>query len=817
MNQYFLLGYPLRGLRSLSILTWNSLRFVAHYFSFIRLLGALFAPWKRDITSHMWRGFRPLLFLKMLFNNLIARFFGTLIRVAVLSVGMGVWWLVLMTGLSLMLLYLGAPFLLLIGILTVLTSTSAWGMVFLFCGMVGFGMFLLSLFMLAEEDVLTLDIVELRRKKYFHRILVRLGLPTGLWKEDFLYDTASLLTFLQTRNIDRTVYERAVKLEYTIAKQHALRRRFWVWENLYKKMPMGKGWQYAYTPHLDRYCLDLSRHDPTEYRDAEFIGRREEFQVITVILKRPVQNSVMLVGEPGVGKKTLTHYLARLIRENNFSRRDLGDVRLLRFDLYRAVDDAVHRGEDVEHFLRTLFTEATYAGNIILIIDDLMQYLGLDRARPNLTSLFAEFLAYPNFCVIALAPTGQYHMIASEDEKVLKFFEAVYLRETDPAETFDVLIQHFASLERGQVIFTIRGLDALIQAASRYNWDVPFPERAIDLAQEVVLFWQSSGESYIDPETVNQFVALKTGMPSGALQANEREKLLHLEETLHQRVIGQEEAVTQVAEVMRKARAGFGNTNRPIGSFLFLGPSGVGKTETAKAFAEHYFGSEEKMIRLDMSEFQTSESIDRLLGSRVLNIQGRLITLAREHPFSILLLDEIEKAYPRALDLFLQILDEGYITDGFGSKVSFRDMIIIATSNAGAPLIQTLLQQKVPVPEIRQQVLDQIVTQNIFRLEFLNRFNGLIFFEPLRPSDLQAVTQLKLRQFADRLKKEKNIIITFADDVVEMIIHKGFDARFGARSINRFIENAIEDVIVQKIISGVLKEGETLMVSGEEL
>ena len=319
------------------------------------------------------------------------------------------------------------------------------------------------------------------------------------------------------------------------------------------------------------------------------------------------------------------------------------------------------------------------------------------------------------------------------------------------------------------------------------------------------------------PETVENFIELKTGMPTGALNEDEKEKLLKLEELLHRRVVGQNEAVKQVAEAMRKARAGFGDALRPLGSFIFFGPSGVGKTETAKAFAEHYFGGDDKMIRLDMSEFQTPESIDRMIGSRTGGVQGELVTAVREKPFSIVLLDEIEKAYPRALDLFLQILDEGYVTDGFGEKVSFRNTVIIATSNAGAPLIKSLVREHVPMTEIRQQVLDQIVESNLFRLEFLSRFDGLIFFEPLKQEELEAVAELKLKKFALRLKEEKNIAVSFASDVVSTIVEKGFEPEFGVRSLNRFIENSIEDAVVKKIIAGDLVSGGSLTISGEEL
>jgi ATP-dependent Clp protease ATP-binding subunit ClpC len=268
---------------------------------------------------------------------------------------------------------------------------------------------------------------------------------------------------------------------------------------------------------------------------------------------------------------------------------------------------------------------------------------------------------------------------------------------------------------------------------------------------------------------------------------------------------------------MRRARAGFGDAKRPLGSFIFLGPTGVGKTETVKAFAESYFGDETRMIRLDMSEYQTPEAVSRLIGSEAIGVSGQLTDLVKEKPFSILLLDELEKAYPKALDLFLQILDEGFVTDSAGEKISFRNTIIIATSNAGAPLIKESLEQGMPLADVRKRVMDYIVEQGIYRLEFLNRFDGVIFFEPLSQEELLQVTNMKLESFSARLKKEKNITIEFAPGVAEKIVAKGYQPEFGARSINRYIEDTIEDVVIGQIIAGSATAGSVLSVTADQL
>jgi ATP-dependent Clp protease ATP-binding subunit ClpC len=719
-------------------------------------------------------------------------------------------------GTIFLLAYILSPLLIIVGVIALPFSQSI-GIVILFFGLFGFGSATLGFVMRKKEELETFDIRELEQKKFFNRVLGRLGFTRTSVPKEALENMGSFLHFLETCNIEEEVWRKAVVIERYRAEERDHKSRFWLWENLHKKKPIGKDWHYAYTPHLDHYCLDLSEHDPTEYRGASLVGRSDELNVVTIVLRRPTQNSVILVGDPGIGKKTFIHYFARLIRENAFGSRDMDEARVLLFDLSQAVSDIMSRGDDLDSSLRRLFNEALYAGNVILAIENIDQFVGSDQGRPNLASLFSEYLQWPSFRIIATAPTKHYHELAHQNEQILKFFEVVYLRETTAEETFLVLLQKFEKLERKRILFTIKALDVIIASAEKYNWGTPFPERAIDLAQEVFSYWQGRADDFITPETVNGFISLKTGIPTGVLGEEEKEKLLKLEELLHERVVGQDEAVKQVAEAMRKARAGFGDAKRPLGSFIFLGSTGVGKTETAKAFAESYFGSEENMIRLDMSEFQTGEAVDLLIGSREMGVQGRLTSLAKEHPFSILLLDEIEKANPKALDLFLQILDEGYVTDSEGEKISFRNMIIIATSNAGAALIKQAVEAGISTVEIKSQIMDFIVANNIFRLEFLNRFDSMIFFEPLKADELVSVVLLKLKKFAARLKKEKNIVIEFAPDVAQKIVEKGYEPVFGARSLNRYIEDAIEDVVVKKIISGEIADGGTLLISGDEL
>ncbi len=817
MNRYFFLWYYTKGLFSSGTLSWNLVRFVVWKFHIFGLLATLISPWKRDVTFKDWRGLHPVKSLQLIFENLISRFLGMMLRLVVIGAGIVVLVLVLISSLAAFLLYTLAPLSLAFGIVFLLMAPT-FGIVLLAAGIVGVMAAFVGYLFREQDEPETTDMAKLCHRPWFERLLGRLGLEKKELGRELLTDTEAFVDYLTSLGLNREIFEQAVLIERTAALARARKGQFLSWENLHKSTPIGKGWQYAYTPHLDRYSLDLSAFDPTEYRNLVLVGREDELRVATLVLERPAQNSVFLVGDPGIGKKTLVHHLARLIRENFFEGTPLGESRVLIFDVGRAVSDAANRGVDVDGALRELLGEAAYAGNVILVVENIDAYFGSNATSRNLTPVFGEFLSLPNFRLIATAAADRYHALAKMGEGTLKFFETVYVRETSEEETLSVLLEYARSLERKQVIFTLAGLKSIVAQSSRYKWEVPFPERALDLAQEALTYWQGSGtEPFIGPKTVDAFITLKTGVPTGTIGGDEKEKLLKLEQSLHERVIGQDEAVRQVAEAMRKARAGFGDAKRPLGSFIFLGPTGVGKTETVKAFAESYFGSEDQMIRLDMSEYQTSEAVARLIGSEAMGMAGQLTDLVREHPFSILLLDELEKAYPKALDIFLQILDEGYVTDGFGTKVSFRNTIIIATSNAGAALIKDGIEKGTPFTEVREQVMDFIVEQNIYRQEFLNRFDGIVFFEPLKGAELLEVTKLKLESFAARLKKDKNITIDFASGVAEKIVENGYDPEFGARSINRYIEDTIEDKVVNEIIAGSVVSGGTLSVTAEDL
>lgn len=809
------------GFLALVRIWWNYLRFVPYFFNIARLLRTLLSPWKRDVTPKSWRGFELARSLERITFNIFSRFIGMVVRFSIVIFGLFMWVVVLVAGILAVVFWLTAIPLAVFSLYVFVTNPALSMMeieihllpiVFLALSLVGY-------FSRLPETFLPKDRADLFEKSWFPRVLARLGIPSQEFRrEEWLSDEA-LERKLLALNITHETFDEIVAYEAGAAERRMKQSRSWLWENLRKSPPLGHGWEYGYTVHLDQYCTDLSDYDYSEYRQLHLFGRESELEVVTLIMRREGQNNILLVGDAGIGKKTFVHALARKIREGDIP--GFESLRFLIFDLGMAVGDAMNRSEDVENYLRHLFMQAAYAGNVVLVIEDLEHFFGgihHDTNRPNLAPLFAEFLALSTFEVIGTMGTVGYHDIVRADESVVKFFEAVYLREPEESATIRILLNIMEPVERIRAVFTWKALKSIVAMSGEYNWDAPYPEKAIDLAQQTLLHWESDMETpFILPSTVATFVSLKTGMPVGALEEEEKDRLLHLEEILHRRVIGQSEAVRQVSDALRRARAGFGNPKRPLGSFLFLGPTGSGKTETAKALAEAYFGNEDRMIRLDMSEFQGVDAVERLIGSNATGETGQLTEAAKEHPYGVILLDEIEKAYPKALDIFLQVLDEGFVTDGFGKKLSFRKSIIIATSNASSGLIAELLGHGKTPEQSKREVIDSIVKENIFRLEFLNRFDDIIFFSPLVDQELREVATLKLVALAARIKKQKNIDLSFDESVPAVILARGYEPEFGARSMNRYIEDKIEDAVVKKVISGEVAEGGSLIITEADL
>lgn len=805
------------GLKGLFRAWSNSLFFIEWKWNIFGLARTLFSPWKRDVTFRSWVGFHPFRSLNSFVSNVISRTIGAFVRLWVITFGSILFFAVFFAGLTILFFWIVLPFLFLVSLFLFLSGAFLLAVVTGLLMALGFFGAALGYAETIHREGGYEDIIERRKRYWFPRALARVGLtlkdiPKAVFKDQVAWEN-----FLIAQKIHIPCFEEACALEQERFVRHLRKGRLFSRENLAKSRPIGIFWTYAYTPHLDTYAIDLAESDPTEYRDIHFFGRDEERELALLVLERPTQANALLIAEPGIGKRTLIHSLARHIRENR-ARTALFGYRILLLDLGRALSDASARGEDGEAVARALFFEASLAGNIILAVENFDQYFEQKNDQPSLGAVFSDMLQYPSFQIIGTMNTAPYQQFVSAHGEVLKYFEPIIIHEPSEDETYLALIAKFEATERKRVLFTFAAYRKVVELSKRYEWEKAFPERAIDLAEQVILYWKEhSPNRYIFAEDVEKFVSMKTGMPVGEIGSEERGKLLDLENILSQRVLGQTEAVKQVAEAFRRHRSGLGEEKKPMGSFLFLGPTGVGKTETAKALAEACFENEERMIRLDMSEYQGADAVTRLIGSAETGETGRLADLAREYPYSILLLDEIEKAYPRALDLFLSVLDEGFFTDGFGQKVNLRNMVIIATSNAGANLIREAIVHQTPIVALRKQVLDSVITAGIFRPEFLNRFGSIVFFQSLEDAHLKGVIEKRLQKFVDRLKAEKDITLSFDAGVTERIIAVGYEPEFGARSLNRFMEDSIEDVVIKKLLAEEIVGGGHIVIRPEDI
>jgi len=598
----------------------------------------------------------------------------------------------------------------------------------------------------------------------------------------------------------------------SLEKQIKQRKKFWDYKNLLRFGSIGSDWATGYTLTLDRYSIDWTEVIKKQQGFWEIIGHKQEIKQIERILCSSGINNVLLVGKPGSGRKSIVQMLV-MKSFLGTSLPGLNHKRIVELDLTSLITETGSIDE-MEKSLEKIFEEAAFAGNVILIIDNFHNFIGRD-ARPgamDVSGILERYLHLPNFQIISITSFVGLHRFIETNPSILNLFEKVEVLELSKQEVIRVLEDRVLPLEQKYKKFvTYPTLRDIVSLSSRYIPNIPFPQKALELLNEVMIFASRfPKKSIVASEYVHKVVSEKTQIPIGKVEIKEKETLLNLEKLIHQRIINQEEAVKEVSSALRRARADITIRKGPMGSFLFLGPTGVGKTETSKAIAEIYFKSEERMIRLDMSEFQNTEDVHRLLGSPT--EQGLLTTPVRENPFSLVLLDEIEKAHPHILNLFLQVTDEGHITDGLGRKVDFSNTIIIATSNAGAQIIWEDIRLNKKLDIIKEELLSELFKQKVFRPEFINRFDAAVIFKPLTKENLLGIAELLLQKLRKNLS-QKDIEFIITEPLKEKIVELGYKPAFGARPMRRAIQDKIEDVLAEAILAGKLKRGYRVQIN----
>lgn len=650
-----------------------------------------------------------------------------------------------------------------------------------------------------------------------------------------------------------------------------------------------KGGQREKNSALEAYSMDLTQM-AREGRLDPVIGREQEIQRVVQILSRRTKNNPCLIGEPGVGKTAVVEGLAARIAEGAVPD-TIRDKRLMTLDLSGMVAGSKYRGE-FEERIKRLIAEVKDDGQVLLFIDEIHTIIGAGGAEGALdaSNILKPSLARGEIQVIGATTIEEYRKYIEKDAALERRFQPVMTNEPGEAESIEILKGLRPAYEKHhQVTISDEAIEAAVKMSIRYINDRFLPDKAIDLIDEASAKVKLSSMSLngelreltkrlsdldekkeeaiiagdmvlaseigkdqkllsaeiasaqrnverrnkrkvtVAERDIADVVSSWTKIPVKQLEEKESERLMRLESTLHRRVVGQDEAVTAVAKAIRRGRVGLKDPKRPIGSFLFLGPTGVGKTELSKALAEAMFGSENNIIRMDMSEYMEKHSVSKLIGSPPGYVGydegGQLSEKVRRNPYSILLFDEIEKAHPDVFNILLQVLDDGHITDSQGRRVDFKNTVIIMTSNAGASSIVAPKKlgflsdndERADYTRMKTAVMEEV--KHIFKPEFLNRIDDIIVFHSLTQEHIRKIVGIMMNEIADRAREQMGVELHASDGVLRMLSEAGFDPVYGARPLRRAIQNKVEDLLAEEILSGKIHRGNQvrLTLTGKEI
>lgn len=645
----------------------------------------------------------------------------------------------------------------------------------------------------------------------------------------------------------------------------------------------GEKQEKSATETLDKFSRDMTALAKKNKFDP-IVGRDKEIERIVQILSRRTKNNPCLVGDPGVGKTAIVEGLAQKIAEGNVPD-TLKNKRIVGLDLSAMVAGSKYRGE-FEERMKKAMDEVKADGNIILFVDEIHTIIGAGAAEGAIdaSNILKPALSRGEIQLIGATTLEEYRKHIEKDAAFERRFQPVKVEEPDEQAAVAMLKALRDKYEmHHKVTISDDAIEAAVKLSARYVSDRFLPDKAIDLIDEAASRlrlktfsapdnvaemeeklaemekekeaaikteefekaaeikrtqdalraqwkeakkeWENNHENQaqvVTREEVAEVVSVWTGVPLQSLQEEESQRLLHLEDILHQRVIGQSEAVKALAKAIRRGRVGLKDPNRPIGSFLFLGPTGVGKTELSKALAEALFGDEDAMIRIDMSEYMEKHSVSRMVGSPPGYVGyeegGQLSEKVRRNPYSVVLFDEIEKASPDVFNVLLQVLDDGHITDGQGRKVDFKNTVIIMTSNAGARSIvepkrvgfTSMETEEQSYQNMKKNVMEEV--RHIFKPEFLNRIDDMIVFHSLTQEDILEIVKLMTKTVSKRIKENMDITVTFTDKALEKIAEEGYDKAFGARPLRRAIQSRIEDAFAEEYLMGNFKAGDKVSV-----
>lgn len=791
----------------------NYLLFAYHFFSVSQLLYSLFAPWKRE--SLRVENLFPLgRFIEVTTFNLVSRVIGASIRLVTLLLAGNVFIVIFLVGSGVLLLWLFLPIFTLPLYLWSLRPSPLDTIKDRVATMRDLYRALFRLpasnFILQRLNLDRESLAKEMNKVYDAALPETLASVDTLPQAYFLLARSwePLVRYLQNQQLTAEDILAVSEWYEEEAERSAKVRRFWELDNLLKIPGIGATWAYGYTANLDRYAVALLCEDTTL---GPVLGREQELKDIEEILAKTTHHSLLLIGDAGIGKlPILTTLGSRLSAGVVYP--TLRHKRLLQLSLSAIIKDAAELS-NAKGLVRSILLEAARAGNIILVIDNIAEYLGASASLLDLSAVLAEALGHETLQIIGTTTVADYHRYLVPNTTISPYFEVVMLSEPDPKRVLTILEQLAPTFEREQQVFvTYQALKETIATTSHLLPDIPYPEKAIRVLDKAIVHAKTIQTNIILAEHIDQIVSSESRVPTGALGSDERLKLENLETLLHTSVINQDEAIATISSAMRRGRTGLKESGKPIGSFLFLGPTGVGKTATAKALAQIYFESSEALIRFDMSEYQSDESVDRLIGSN--STPGLLAVAVRDKPYAVLLLDEFEKASNKIHNLFLTIFDEGYFVDSLGKKILCDNLIIIATSNAGAEFIREQLTVSTAAKqELSPTLTKYVLERQIFSPELINRFDAVVIYQPLTPEHLWQIARLLLTQLNKQLKERYDVTLAITDELLEELVNEGYTPEFGARPMKRVIQEKVADAVAQKILREEVQRGETLKLT----
>lgn len=587
----------------------------------------------------------------------------------------------------------------------------------------------------------------------------------------------------------------------------------------YRTGGIATSWIYGYTFVLSHFSTDLTQ-EMAKKGGRYGIGHDAEMEEVLSILSKVSKNNVLLIGESGTGKSSLAKGIAERINKRQVPSH-LRNMRIIQLDINGLVAAAPKYGS-MEEAIKQTMEELQKAGNTVLFIDEIQEIVGVHgkESQHSLAGMILPYVLDSKFPIIGTITYADYKKFFYARESLRQSFQNVEIKEVTPQAAFEIILTRLDELER---IYSLKmmfpAILSAVELAQRYIFERKLPDSAVGIIESSCAAAQRANEKVLRPELVADTVSQMTEIPVQDVSTEEATKLLDLEEKIRTKVIGQDEAVHQVVEALKRARTGIRDPNKPIGSFLFLGPTGVGKTHLAKTVGFEYFGDKHKMIRLDMSEFKDVSSVSRMLGTAASSELARegvtFLDEVKMHPFSVVLLDELEKAHPQILDLFLQVLDDGRMTNANGETISFDNTIIIATSNIGSKtLLEALEKDKAMFKEAKERVMLEL--RSAVRVEFLNRFDRIIVFSPHSMENLEKIAVLLLEELRTRMHG-KEITVEWDDEVAGAIARGSYNPGLGARPMRRYIQEKVESVVAQKMLEGAVKPGDTFALTAEML